>query len=288
MLNFNEGKACEAIVRRLEEREAAKRSNMRWPEQEQHKAAVEIAFNLGNQLIALEHAGIEPFPGHVQMEAQSKRLYSPITDALKDALGKDALYELCMPVNALGGRKAAEVQPIQNALIDWVKTTAPTVQRPDVPDYRGHAVGPAKVPGVPFEVTLARYEPAIVPGRYFQIRHLVQDDEKKRTERMQEAVTKKFPKLAAWKKETGAKTILVLEQNDIQLTNQAIVADAFVPLAKARADRPDETYLVASCMDPWYVWPILIGDRSYFDIAKSDELEHWEFDPAKLTSLTKR
>jgi hypothetical protein len=36
---------------------------------------------------------------------------------------------------------------------------------------------------------------------------------------MKEAVDKKFPKLAAWKNTEKAKTILVLEQNDIQLTN---------------------------------------------------------------------
>jgi hypothetical protein len=42
----------------------------------------------------------------------------------------------------------------------------------------------------------------------------------------------------------ATKTILVLEQNDIQLTNEAIVTDTFVPLATARTDQPDETYLV--------------------------------------------
>jgi hypothetical protein len=67
---------------------------------------------------------------------------------------------------------------------------------------------------------------------------------------MQVAVDKKFPKLAAWKANDGAKSILVLEQNDIHLTNASSVADIYLPLAKARPDRPDETHLVASCMEP--------------------------------------
>jgi len=80
----------------------------------------------------------------------------------------------------------------------------------------------------------------------------------------------------------------VLEENDIQLTNPSLVMDAYLPLVKDREDAPDETYLVATCFDPWHVWPIWIGSRSYADIAKSDETEHWEFDAAKLLPLTDR
>lgn len=74
--------------------------------------------------------------------------------------------------------------------------------------------------------------------------------DKLRTERMQVAVNKKFPKLAAWKADDGAKSILVLEQNDVHLTNASTVADIYLPLAKARPDRPNETHLVASCCQP--------------------------------------
>jgi len=288
MLSVNEGKVCEAIVRRLEEREKLKRANLRWPEQENHQAPVEVVFSLGNQPIALEHTAIEPFAGHVQMEAQAEQRYVPISTALKDAVGGDALFELHMPVNAFQDRKASEVPAIQQAIIGWVKATAPAVPKRPYPDYKGNAVGPVQIPGVPFPVSLYRFEPPIIPGQHFQIRHVVTDHEKQRADRMKEAVDRKFPKLAAWKRDNKAKTIFVLEQNDIQLTNPAIVTETFLPLAAARQDRPDETYLVASCLDPWHAWPILIGDKSYFDIAKSDDADHWEVDPATLSSLTKR
>jgi hypothetical protein len=38
MLTFNEGKVCDAMVRRLEEREGQKRAKLRWPERENWKA----------------------------------------------------------------------------------------------------------------------------------------------------------------------------------------------------------------------------------------------------------
>jgi hypothetical protein len=82
MLNFNEGKVCDAIVRRLEARADDSRSGLRWPEQERHAFPVEVAFTIGDQLFALEHTGIEPFKGHVQMDAEADRLFKPIVDGL--------------------------------------------------------------------------------------------------------------------------------------------------------------------------------------------------------------
>ena len=240
MLSFNEGKVCDAVVRHLEERAGASRANLRWPEDEGHPHPVEIAFMINGNLFALEHTGIEPFKGHVQMDA------------------------------------------------GWVRATAPTVPARRYADYRKTSVGPATVPGVPFPVSLYRFEPALVPGHHFQLTHLVKNGDQQRKDRIREAVERKFPKLAAWKRDANARTILVLEDNDIQLTNQAIVTETYLPLAMGRADRPDETYLVASCIDPWHAWPILIGDKSYFNFAQAGDAQDWQIDPARLVPLTKR
>lgn len=286
MLQFNEGKVCDAILRRLEGRDQQKRTALRWPEQENRKSPVEIAFKLGDQLYALEHTGIEPFDGHVRMEAQTELLFAPITNALKNSLGEDALFELYLPINALYGLKSAARQTVQQAIVEWVKATAPTIPRRPSPDYKGTPVGPVTVENIP--LVLCRFEPPIIPGLHFQIRHTVDNMEQLRSDRMRAAIDKKFPKLAAWKKDEGAGSILVLEQNDIQLTNPSIVAATYLPLAQAREDRPDETYLVATCLEPkWWIWPILIGDRSYFDSAQTDEALYWEVEPSALDDLTK-
>jgi hypothetical protein len=107
-----------------------------------------------------------------------------------------------------------------------------------------------------------------------------------RIDRLREPVEKKFPKLAAWKRDHKARTILVLEDNDIQLTNQAIVTETVLPLALERLDRPDQIYVVASCMDRWRVWPVLIDGTSYFDFAQVGDAQDWAIDPAELSALT--
>jgi hypothetical protein len=206
---------------------------------------------------------------------------------LKDALGKEAMFELIIPINAFKDKKKAEVQALQKTIIDWVQATASTVPKLVSKNYEGTSVGAVTVDGVPFDLSLHRFEPPVIPGRHFQIRHSVTNGEQLRKERIQDAIEKKFPKLAGWKRDHQAKTVLVLEQNDIQLTAPDLVAEAYVPLAKARDNRPDETYLVITCMTPWFAWPILIGDKSYLELVRSGEAKFEGIDPNELFSLTK-
>ncbi|MFZ1961406.1 MAG: hypothetical protein WAU63_09185 [Methylovirgula sp.] len=74
-LIFNEGKACDAVIHVLEAREGEMRQDVRFPERERHTAPIELTCRIGGQLFALEHTGIEPFAGHMQMEAEAERLF---------------------------------------------------------------------------------------------------------------------------------------------------------------------------------------------------------------------
>src|SRR6202030_3666064 len=56
-MQFNEGKACDAVLRHLEARERAERSNIRRPEEEHHVGPVELVCNVGSALYAFEHTG---------------------------------------------------------------------------------------------------------------------------------------------------------------------------------------------------------------------------------------
>jgi hypothetical protein len=86
-----------------------------------------------------------------------------------------------------------------------------------------------------------------------------------------------------WGALAGARTILLLADNDVQLTSHALVAEAFVPIARARDDAPDETYMITTYGDKtWYAWPILIDNVSYFDLSARYHPIHLEFDASTL------
>jgi hypothetical protein len=287
---FNEGKACEAIVQCLEERANQSRTGVHWPEQERHPFPVDVAFTVGDQLFAMEHTGIEPFKGHVKLNAEADRHFNPIIDALNEYLGKNFEFQLIIPANALQGRAMAEVRTIQQAIINWFKETAFTIpfqayRDRDSPHF---SVGPAIIPGVSFAVSLNRFEQVLISSHPFDIAVAVAHGDQLRTDRIHEAIKRKFPKLAAWKRDENARTVLVLESNTISLADAALVAQDFVPLATARADRPDESFLVDSSRDPWLVWPMLIDSEPFFEFARSRDAQPSQFDPSKLVPLTKR
>jgi hypothetical protein len=80
MGRLNEGKACDAVIRRIEARERHTRGNLRFPEREGHSAGVELTGTIGARLSAFEHTGIEPFEGHFELEAKAKVHFKPIQD----------------------------------------------------------------------------------------------------------------------------------------------------------------------------------------------------------------
>jgi hypothetical protein len=144
-------------------------------------------------------------------------------------------------------------------------------------DYRGTLVT-AQPAGVPFQVSLVRFDGiGTLPG-LVQLKHLTRGGDEQRATRIQRTCDDKFGKLAQWKRSEGARSILVLEDNDVQLTNSTIVAETFLPIAIMRDDVPDETYLVSTCTSPWRAWPILIDTRTYFDLAAGGPTVHFDMD----------
>lgn len=289
MLRFNEGKACEAVIRQIEARAKAPRSNVLLHDTHPLPGRrVELTFEVGGTLYALEHTGIEPFADFMRMSGDAARLYDPIVQGVSGALPPNEMVHMTMPVGALFGKSHKELKAIHDALAKYIIATAPSVPLRSYADYIGN-IKPATPAGVPFPVTLYRFFSPNTPVR-FMIKHILSTDtEKLRTQRIQQACDDKFPKLAAWKTAEGARTILILEDNDIQLTNESLVADAFLTIAKARSDRPDETYMLNTCTAPtWYAWPILIDGVSFFDLSERYHPIHIEIDSAALTAATHR
>jgi hypothetical protein len=186
----------------------------------------------------------------------------------------------------LQGKKGREVRQIQEALIAWIKQKAPTLPKRRYADYKKPAP-PVSVPNVPFSVELYRFE--VIPGLgRLQIKHIVEGDrDALREKRIRQACDDKFEKLAWWKKDAGARTILLLENTDIQLTNSSSVAETFLSIANDRPDRPDETYLIDTCTScSWFLWPLLIDEKSYFDLGRERHPLAWELDSAVLVCVT--
>ena len=73
---YNEGKAIDAVLRRIEAREATLRLGDGWSPDDQQDPdkdrRVDYVCTVGRQLYAFEHTGIEPFENQIKMEGQPK------------------------------------------------------------------------------------------------------------------------------------------------------------------------------------------------------------------------
>ncbi len=148
------------------------------------------------------------------------------------------------------------------------------------------AEGPA---GVPFDVFLYRFLPAAAVPGYFQIRHIVEGDlEQTREARIREACARKIPNLGEWRRSSGARTVLILEDNDLQLTNPQRVFDVLIQIESTIADKADEVHLVSTMIEnPWFIHALRIDVRDYYQLSEARQCMT-EIDPRTLTDLTGR
>jgi len=296
-MQFNEGKACDAVLRHVEAREGAARSRIRWPEEEHHAGPVELVCNVGEALYALEHTGIEPFEGLVQLNQEAERVFGPIEAAVSAVVPDGEIWHLSLPALGLQGRSGREVRLAQQALIDFIKNTAPTLPLRPYAEYR-KGPPPVNVTNVPFPVNLYRFRspvPSTVVGfKRMIIMHNVAGDsaarEAQRKMRIERACsTNRFDKLAVWKEQAAARTILILENPDISITDPAVVAEAYLGIAANRSNKPDEAYLFdTSCKTVWFLWPLEIAGQTYFDVSGDMPPLLGEFLPSELVPATKR
>ena len=110
------------------------------------------------------------------------------------------------------------------------------------------------------------------------------DLEQQRADRLKTTCERKSPKLAKWKRDAGARTVLVLEANDMSLTSHLLVADALAPAEATTPDAPDEVFMVSTDLDQIW-WVVCLRGPG---LVAGDPMQHGEFDPKELTKLTSR
>jgi hypothetical protein len=284
-LIFHEGQSCDAVLRRLELRENATRANLQFHDYQGTNLAVELTCEIGGRLFALEHSGIEPFEGHLQLEANFERHLLPIRAEIVDALPDTKGLRLSIPADAFYNKRGAEVARIRRSVVDWVKEIAPETSAPKV-GRRAQVVTAGIEEGLPFTVSLSR---RAVDHRPFSIVAAVPENlEELRAARVRRAYDDKCPKLANWKKLNGARSVLILEENDIFVTREDLVMDAILQVDQRYPDRPDEVWLVSTATSvEWGVWWIR-NDQKY-----CMDLSYWgnslsDANPYDLVNLTGR
>jgi hypothetical protein len=288
----NERKACDAVVRALEGLSGCSRTNAYSPEDCGANVPVEYVFDLDGVQHAVEHTIVEAFAGQIHTGVDFGLFISPIVAELDYHMPPPGRFDLLFAIHPSKGLKARDIPTAQQAIIAWVRKKAIELhdECPEQPSRNHRPSGfhnfrKETVAGI--ELTLRREtiwsEPAIAHSRLFVSRFAPSNYETLRAERVRMAMDRKLPKLKAWK-DRGARSVLVLENGDIALSNHIVILEAAEAALADRSDEPDELWLVDTTIETeWTAWCLIRDGVSFPDDETSNR--YWDFKPAELEAV---
>ena len=288
----NEGKSCDAVVRRIEQRIGKTRKLIRRPESDESGPPVDFRLRVGDREYAIEHTQIEAIRGQIRAGKKYMQLVEPVIDELSGTLPGPAVYALQLAIDTDFGANRFELKRIQRGFIDWIRVSARSLydrNRDKLERTRASSsfldFVEAKPPSFPQPVRLslraARRQSEWGTLRGARLSPGNKELETRRADRLREALCRKCPKLQRCKRD-GARTVLVLESNDFALTNHVLVGECLSALLPERTDLPDEIYFVETDVNPWTVFCMKLDTECW----PAEHLaEPVEYDVNDLTDL---
>jgi hypothetical protein len=218
----------------------------------------------------------------------NEKLFGPIVERFDHRSDRE-VWDLFVPVDAAAGLTVNDVGQVQDALIKWIEPKAGRIPVAPLYDRRANPPLGESTAGVPFRFSLHRASPegpyySSLHGRFRRMAVAPADLEQQRAARLKTASEGKSPKLAKWKQDSGARTILVLEEDDLWLTNHFRVADALGQAEATTPDAPDEVFLVTTYSQQTW-WVVCLRGPG---LVAGEPMPEREFDPNELRKLTSR
>jgi hypothetical protein len=279
MAKNNEGKCCDAVLRILEEEHHATRVDVVRDTAAQR--GVEVTCTIGSQHYAIEHTLIEPFPDTRQDDIQFTRVFDEgFENEVSDLLRPELAYTVSVDVYAFAGMNAKQMAVARGLLIAWFRATLPQLPAPS-----GHRQTwiDGDYPGVPVRVRLSGYRSKTLGGRLLPGRFAPAELAELRRTRLLKALGDKGPKLHAARRK-GTRTVLVVKNADIALTNAGLVGELFQELSAQVPHMPDDIYMVDTGTGSHF-YVSQIRHDGVICLKVGPKAGDWEFEAAALTEI---
>lgn len=207
--------------------------------------AVDELWESATRRYAIEHTLVESFDGQLSNIAKIERLLVPVKKMVAGRLrGRFALAVREVEASAARINFAEAHQEVARLILD-------AADRMEV----GETVS-ILTEQLPFEFRLhLRFK---ADSQLILYTDIEGDPNELRRERLRRALDAKCPKLALASKDARI-TVLILEADDIQLSNVWIVYEAFEIALRERTDQPTIAVLVETDASPWSGWLLKEG-----------------------------
>lgn len=214
---------------------------------------------VGRKNVAVEHTSIDSIPFQRRDDSRFKKVLGPLEDELAGKLPTSGHYHLVIEMNAIP--TGVNWDDVSQSICAWCQKVAPTLEiRGPFTAPRHFARGMPE--GVPSQVTLYRW-----PGRdgEFKAARFSPDDlERQRVKVIYQALASRGVKVARYRN-SGFRTILILESDDIALANDSDIGQAFVNAINkcGSTPLPDEVYLIQTEVEPYDFYCLKFGDALF-------------------------
>lgn len=236
-------------------------------ESERNLPACDSLACVGIKKVAVEHTSIDSVPFQRRDDQRFIKLLEPLEKELTGKLPTPGHYQLVIHMNTIPtGINWADVRL---RILQWCLKVAPNIEIGSPCTAPRHFIREV-LRGVPFEVTLYRWTGR--DGKFQIARFCPADLTNQRTEVISQALISRGAKVARYRN-SGFRTILILESNDISLANASDIGQSFVNAMK-KADSvklPDEVYLVETEAEPYYFHCLKFGDEIFPNVVISEK-----------------
>jgi hypothetical protein len=258
---IEQGRCCEAVIRIFEKLIGSNRKELCLPDTVNRRTKdIEVFVRIGATKLAIEHTLIEPFEHFLKSNHDFGRFKSELDQLVPPCkIPASHGFQLCVPGMAFNRKNKECLVAATWAIADFVIANMPVLANPPAED---RSIPLSIVEGImaarhgdvsvshtawqqlgdlrlrqrpPMSIPLESDGVRVILGimqnpRPSQIGKLriigiVNDIEAKRQERVRKALESKREKLEKYKRE-GCRTVLILESNDIALTNDEVVFEA--------------------------------------------------------------
>ena len=253
--------ACCAAVRRfLSDRIGERLTIDAWPDRDVRNApAVEEVLRSASWGYVVEHTRVEAFETQIQDGIAFQRLVDLIQDQLAGTL--PGRFGAAIPFGA-ASRSGVGFDDARKEIAQLIAESVGTLRDGETVVLRSDLL--------PFEVHLHKRhsnDSRIFFSRWLEegtTRFTATDEtftDDARVQRIARALDQKSPKLRTAAQVYGLKSVLILESNDIALSNVVEVGQAFKRALEGRSELPDLVFLIETEGVPLYGWPMKDGEN---------------------------
>lgn len=280
MSRSNEGRCCDAVLSIIESIQGGQREilSMDTPA----SRGVEIRCKIQGAVYALEHTLVDPYPDKRGDDQHFLEVMGELESSLSrnGRLRSDGSYHLYVESHAFRGKRRSEIPTIRKGISAWIIANAHRLDPPAIGHTQQLTAGPPSVP-VRLRLQFTRWPAS--GGVLLTGRLAPHDLPWQRRERIRTALTKKGPKLHA-EHTAGARTVLILEDDDSALSNPIDIGAALHAELAELNYSIDEVYLVDTKLpDCWQIWRMKHGAKIW--PTRSDNPAFWEISPTQLNDI---